>query len=203
MTWYSLILFGHILGVLGLYMAFAVELASMIGARRAQTIEAVRLWSSASKPLDMIFPITSLLILFAGLAMTIGVWGWGHAWIDLSLVSLILLSIVGAVINGGYARQIAQRAAELGQGPIPPDFRHELNHPAHWMSVIGTGTMGLGIAFLMVEKPGWLGSVITLIVALMLGVILAQMLMRSDQVLIPTQEITREKKQIAELPSGH
>jgi hypothetical protein len=187
MDWYHLVLFVHILGALGLFMALAVELAMMVGARNARTVEAVRAWSSASKPLDVVFPITSLLILSAGLAMTIGFWGWTQAWIDLSLGLLILLSIVGAAFNSTHARRIAQRAAALGHGAIPPDLRRELNHPLHWMSVISMATLGLGIVFLMVEKPAWLGSIITLVVALLAGVILGQMLVRSGRMLVSEQ----------------
>jgi len=59
MNWYQLALFAHIVGVLGLFMAIAVELVSMIGARRAHTVEVVRLWSGVGKPLAVIFPVTS------------------------------------------------------------------------------------------------------------------------------------------------
>jgi hypothetical protein len=188
MDWYHLVLFAHLLGVLGLFMALAVELASLVGASRARTVEAVRAWSSVSKPLDAVFPVTSLLILGAGLAMTLGTWGWSHAWIDLSLALLILLSILGAAFNGTRARRIAQQAAALGQGPIPPDFRRELTHPLHWMSVISMTVLSLGIVFLMVEKPDWLGSVITLVMSLLVGVILAQILVRSGRSLGSAQE---------------
>jgi ABC-type amino acid transport system permease subunit len=199
MDWYHLVLFVHILGVLGLFMAFAVELAIMMGARSAHTVEEVRAWSSASKLLDVVFPITSLLILGAGLAMTIGFWGWSHAWIDLSLGLLILLSFIGAVFNGSHARRIAQRAAALGQGAIPPDFRRELNHPMHWTSVVNMATLGLSIVFLMVVKPDWLGSIITLVVALLVGVILAQVLVRSGQARVSSQEAGHIEEQATSL----
>lgn len=195
MDWYHLVLFIHILGALGLFMAFAVELAIMVGARSAHTVEAVRAWSSASKLLDVVFPITSLLILGAGLALTIGFWGWSHAWIDLSLGLLILLSVIGAAYNGTHARRIARLAREPGQGAIPPDLRHELNHPGHWTSVISTTTLGLGIVFLMVEKPDWPGSVITLVIALLVAGILAQVLVRSGQARISSQEAGRTEEQ--------
>jgi hypothetical protein len=188
MDWYHLVLFIHILGALGLFMALAVEVASMIGARSASTVEAVRMWSSTSKPLAIIFPVASLLILGAGLAMTLGAWGWSHAWIDLSLGLLILLSIAGAAFNGTHAKRIAERAAAPGHGAIPPDLRHELNDPLHWTSVISMATLAVGIVFLMVNKPDLLGSVITLVVALLVGVVLAQVLVRSGQVRVPSQD---------------
>ena len=196
MDWYHLVLFAHILGVLGLFMGLAVELASMVGARRARTVETVRVWSSVSKPLTVVFPITSLVILAAGLTMTLGVWGWSHAWIDLSLVLVILMNVLGATINGGHAKRIADLAAALGHGPIPPDLRRELNHPVLWTSVISMALIALGIVFLMVEKPDWLGSAVTLVIALVVGVILAQMQIRSDQTLALMQDEGLAKAQV-------
>lgn len=180
MDWYHLALFVHLLGVLGLFMALAVELTSMLGARRAMTVEAVRAWNSVSRPLAIVFPITSLLILGAGVAMTFSLWGWGYAWIDVSLVLLILLSGLGAAVNGAYAKRIAAQVEALGQGPVPPELRHELNRPLHWTSVISMILLALGIVFLMVAKPDWLGSVITLVIALLVGVLLAQALVHSS-----------------------
>src|SRR5579885_385699 len=69
-----------------------------------------------------------------------------------------------------------------------PDFRRELNHSLHWTSVISMATLGLGIVFLMVERPDWLWSIITLVMALLVGVILAQMLVRSGQARVSSQE---------------
>ncbi len=41
--------------------------------------------------------------------------------------------------------------------------------------MISMATLGLGIVFLMVERPDWLWSIITLVMALLVGVILAQL----------------------------
>jgi tetrahydromethanopterin S-methyltransferase subunit C len=57
------------------------------------------------------------------------------------------------------------------------------------------GTMALGIVFLMTNKPDLLGSVITLVIALIVGVILAQVLVRSGQALAFVQEERRAEEQ--------
>jgi hypothetical protein len=128
-------------------MALVVELVSMPGARRAQPIEAVRVWSSASQPLASIFLISSLLILCAVLALTLEVWGWSHAWIDHSLAISILLSVMGARVNGTHAKRTAERAAALAQGPIPSDLRTALNDPILWASAMRMMSLALGIVF--------------------------------------------------------
>ncbi len=182
MDWYHVVLFLHILGALGLFMALAVELTSMFGASRARTVEAVRTWSSTFKPLDIVFPLTTLLLLGAGLFLTFTTWGWGHAWIDFSLAIVLLASIQGPAVNGRYARRIVQHAATLGSGPVPPELTYELNHRAHWTSVMTLTALALGIIVLMTIKPGLLGTIIVVLCALVLGVFLAQLLVRSGLV---------------------
>jgi flagellar biosynthesis protein FliQ len=61
--------------------------------------------------------------------------------------------------------------------------------------------IALGIVFLMVEKPGWLGSAVTLVIALVVGVILAQMQIRSDQTLAFMQDEGLTKAQVTTIPT--
>ena len=124
--------------------------------------------------------------------MTIGVWGWGQAWIDLSLALLILVSILGATVTGAHAKRIALQAAAPGYGPVPADLAREINHPVYWTSVMTKATIALGIVFLMTNKPGLLGSMITLTVALLSGIILAWSLTRSSQA--KERQIPEEQK---------
>jgi hypothetical protein len=53
-----------------------------------------------------------------------------------------------------------------------------------------------GIVFLMVEKPGRLGSAVTLVIALVVGVILAQKQFRSGQTLALMQDEGLAKAQV-------
>ena len=191
MDWYHLALFVHIVGAFGIFMALAVELAALLGSRAARTVEVLRAWSSVGKPLAVLFPVCSLLILAAGLAMTIGVWGWTHAWIDLSLAMLVFMSAWGAIVNGRFAEQIARQAALLGSGPIPPELARMLNNPLHWTSVAAMFTGSLGVVFLMTTKPGWLGSIVALIIAFVLGAVLAQVLLRSAPTVVLEQPAKR------------
>ena len=58
-------------------------------------------------------------------------------------------------------------------GAIPAELKRQIADPVLWMAVQMNGFIGLGVVFLMTTKPGLVGSLITLIVALVLGVVSA------------------------------
>lgn len=67
--------------------------------------------------------------------------------------------------------------------------------------MISIATPGLGIVFLMVEKPDWLGSIITLVVVLLVHVILAQIMVHSGQACVPSWKAGRTEEQTSGLYS--
>ncbi|GER85177.1 hypothetical protein KTAU_38120 [Thermogemmatispora aurantia] len=176
--WYHLVLFLHILGVLGLFMGVAVQLISMQGARRAQSVEAVRLWSSVLRPLGRFMLLTSLLILFAGLAMLLEAWGWSQAWLDISLVLFLLTGLVTSRVNSAHGRRLGSQLARAGAGPVSPELRQLLTHPLPWTTTITTSTLAVGIVFLMVMKPDWIGSLLTVAVAVLISAAISGLVIR-------------------------
>ena len=129
MTLYTSLLLLHIVGVLGLFIALSLELvvASRLGA--AKTTTQVHEWLTLGRVTDLLLPVSAALILISGLVMTFSAWGWGYAWIDLSLGLLVLLGILGPVINGPRMKaiQVAAQAAPVGE--IPPALRSVIANP--------------------------------------------------------------------------
>jgi hypothetical protein len=95
MTLYPLALFAHLLGVLGMFMAIALELTSLLGLRHARTLEQVRPWATLGVVPEKVFPFSGLLILEAGVYMALVGWGWRVAWIDVPLLALLLMFTLG------------------------------------------------------------------------------------------------------------
>ena len=94
MTYYSLALFIHIVGVLGLFIGIGLQWISV------QRLSQVREGTSLVAIQERLWPTTSLLILLAGIYMTVTAWGWSTPWIDISLAALIVQgAVAGAVIN--------------------------------------------------------------------------------------------------------
>ncbi len=189
MIFYSLALFAHIVGVLGLFIAIGLVWISILRLQRAQTIAQVRERISLASVQERLLPTASLLILLAGIYMTITTWGWKTPWIDVSLAALVVMGTLGgAVINRRLkAMRIASSTAEAPAGSIPAELRRQITDPVLWIAVQTNGFTGLGVVFLMTTKSDLVGSLITLAVSLVLGVVSAQ-LWRPREATVPMKE---------------
>jgi len=177
MTFYSLALFAHIVGVLGLFIAIGLTWISMLWLQRAQTMEQVRERISLATLQERLLPAASVLILLAGIYMTVNTWGWKTPWIDVSLAALVVIGTLGgAVINRRLkAIRIASSTAEAPAGSIPAELKRQITDAVLWTAVQTNGFTGLGAVLLMTTKPDLVGSLITLVASLVLGVVSAQL----------------------------
>lgn len=173
MTWYHLALFAHICGVLLLFIADGVELTAMLGMRRAQAVEQVREWGRVEAAAEKLYPPAILLILAAGIYMALTAWGIRIAWIDTAFVLLLALSVQGPALNGRRLRAIHAAAEAAPAGPVPPALTRRILDPVLWTSAQTMPAIALGIVFLMVIKPNLAGSLATIVVAGVLGVLSA------------------------------
>lgn len=167
MSMYSVLVFLHIVGVLGLFASIAVEQVSLAGLRRASTGAQVREWLGVVRGLGRVHGPAGLLILGTGfyLAAT----RWGHqAWIGLAIVGMVVMAVLGAGVTGRRMRAIGVELS-VGAGPIPEGVRRRLDDPVLRMSAMVRAALGLGIVFNMAVKPQAGVAVAVLIVALLIG----------------------------------
>ena len=168
---YSIALFLHIVGALGLFVGLGLEWASLSYLRRAATTEQAREWLKLFASLRRLYPITWLAILIPGFYMTAVAWR-GAAWISVALVAVVLLAVLGAALGGRQMAPIGQALSAQG-GPLSAPTRDQINNPLLWSFLwIRTG-IALGIVFLMVVKPGLSGALISLGVAIILAWVLS------------------------------
>ena len=171
MSFYTLALFAHIVGVLGLFIGIGLQWTSVLRLRRAQFVAQVREWASLTSVLGILMPAASLLILVAGSYMTVTTWGWRTPWIDVSLAALILLLAPAGAMNSHRLKAIQMAAgASAPTGTIPAELQRQITNPLLWTMVQTSGMILLGVVFLMTTKPDLVGSLITLAAALALGV---------------------------------
>ncbi|HEY7355081.1 MAG TPA: DUF2269 family protein [Ktedonobacterales bacterium] len=172
MSWYTLALFAHILGVIGLFVGLSFTLASALRLRQARTAAQVREGASGVGIQRGLVPIASLLILLAGIYMTVVAWDWAPPWILVSLAALIVMGVLGAV-SARRLEAIKKAAAEVSGEAIPPALKRQLADPVLLTAVLTACAVGLGVVFLMTTKPDLIGSLIALAAALVLGVVSA------------------------------
>jgi hypothetical protein len=173
MTLYPSLLLLHIVGVLGLFVALSLEFAVMSRLRAAKTTTQVHEWLTLSRVIDLLLPASAVLILISGLVLTFSAWGWGPAWIELSLGLLVLLGIAGPVVNGPRMKAIHVAAQVAPVGEIPPALRKVIANPVLRASVPISILGALGAVIMMVLKLDWLGSGMVIALVLIAGLILA------------------------------
>jgi len=175
MSFYTLALFAHILGVLGLFVGLSFIWAGVLRLRRARTVAQVREGIGLTGVVRGLVPTASVLILVAGIYMTVTAWDSGPPWILLSLVGLIVMGVLGGVVSARRLGAIEKSAAvEDVAEPISQALQRRVADPILLASVQTAGIIGLGVVFLMTAKPDLLGSLITLAVTLVLGPVSVQ-----------------------------
>ncbi len=169
MTAYAIVLFLHIVGALGLFVSLGLEWTSLAYTPHASTADQAREWLSVRGWVMRLGPASLALILLSGLYMTATTWGWA-GWIVVALAALVLIAVVGAVLTGLRMTPI-ERAAAGERGALSPALRQRLSDPLLWTSVEIRTAIALGIVFIMVVKPDWVGSSIAIGVAVLLGLV--------------------------------
>lgn len=183
MSFYTLALFAHILGVLGVFVGIALDWATILRLRRAQAITLVREVTSLVGFQARLVQISALLLLVAGIYLTVTAWDSDPPWILLSLVALVVIGALSGGVSGRRLTAIRKAAAdaEAADGTIPPALQRRMADPVLLTSVQTAVMVGLGAVFLMTTKPDWSGSLITLAVAVVLGVLSAQLWRRPPE----------------------
>ena len=168
---YSLALFVHILGALGLFVALGLEWTGLRQLRRATTGAQARELVTALAVLPLLYAPAAVAILLPGLYMAAAVWGWGVGWTSVALAALVLLAVLGAALTGRRMAAIG-RAVAAESGPVSPTLRQRLHDPVLWTSIQTRLAIAVGIVFLMTVKPALGGALLTIGVAALLGLAL-------------------------------
>jgi hypothetical protein len=171
MNYYLLVKLLHIVGALGFFIVLGLEVLSLWHARQAATAEQVRERLHISTNAHRLGPLSMLLILISGIYMMVTVWG-GVPWVIIALGALILMVVLGLALT-------APRMAAIGQalmsenGPVSTSLHSLLHDPRLWLSLHLRGSLAMGIVFLMTVKPALLSSLITVAIAIILGLALS------------------------------
>jgi hypothetical protein len=166
------LLFGHLVGVLVLFSAIALENVILVFLLRARTVEGLRSATTFAPLLSRLFPIGVVLILGFGIGLVAhsDEFKFGQAWIDLGLGLLILLAIVGPTVQGRRTDHITAEARSAADGPVPAPLSAKVHDPVLRTAIFVSSWLAFGIVFLMTRQPDWAGSWITVVVFGLIGV---------------------------------
>jgi hypothetical protein len=172
MSIYTILLFLHVSGDIGLFIGLGTQLISLAALRRVNGPEQARAIAGLLAIADPIGVVSALLTIASGLYMAITVWGLHTSWIAAALGSIILFiaPVIGLVLEP-RTRAIVSATRQAPDGPLPGSFYAHTNDPVLGTALQTMVFLLLGIVFLMTNKPAWAGAVITIVIALLTGLV--------------------------------
>jgi hypothetical protein len=179
MNIYSIALFLHIVGALGFFAALGLEWTGLRQIRSAISPEQVRAWMGILKSTRKAGFASMLATVISGIYMMATVWG-AVSWIIVAVGSLVLVIVLSLALTGPRMAAIG-RALIAGKGTLSQTFYSAANHPFLWISIHTRIAITLGIVFLKIVKPDFGGSLLTIGVAIVLGLALALPIPRRGQ----------------------
>lgn len=175
---YSIALFLHIVGALGFFVALGLEWTGLWQLRSAILPDQVRTWMGILKSARRVGFVSMLTAVVSGVYMMATVWG-GVAWIIVVIGSLVGVIVLSLALTGPRMATIGRTLA-LEKGPLSQTFHSAANHPLLWISIQTRVALALGIIFLKIAKPDLGGSLLTIGVAIVLGVAAALPMARRE-----------------------
>ena len=172
MSLYSISLFLHIVGALGIFAAIGLEWAGRSNLKRATETSQVREWIRLLAAPRSVGGPSALLVLVSGIYMSATRWG-PQGWTLVALAGMVGVAAVGGAVGGRRVGAIA-RGLPGETGPVSPMLRQRLDDPALTLSLWTRTALLLGIVFLMSVRPGWGGALAVMAIALLLGIAAAQ-----------------------------
>jgi hypothetical protein len=167
MSAYSIALFLHIVAALGVVVELSLQWTGLWQIRSAVRPEQVRAWMRILKNTNKVGFPSMLTTVLTGIYMVLKVWGW-VPWIIVTIGSLVLVIVLSVALSKPRMMAIG-RALATKKGPVSQTFHNLVNHPILWISIQTRVAIVLGIVFLKIAKPDLAGSLLTIGVAIVLG----------------------------------
>ena len=166
------LLFGHLIGVVVLFGAIAVENLTFVFMSRAKSVEDLRGATTFAPTLPVLFPVGAVLLLGFGIGLVAHSrrFEFGEAWIDISLGLVVVLMVLGPTVQGRRIDHITDAARSSGGGPIPADLAGRVRDPILRTSMLVSSWLAIGIVFLMARKPDWTAAWISVVIFGLIGV---------------------------------
>ena len=176
----SIALFLHIAGAAGFFVSLGLEWTGLRQIQSAVRLEQVRAWMRILKSVRKVSFTSMLATVITGIYMMLTEWGF-VSWIDVSIGALVLVILLSLALTGPRMAAIGQ-ALTKEKEPVSQAFHSLTNHPFLWISIQTRVAIALGIVFLKTTKPDIWGSLITIGVAIILGIASTLPLPRQKQV---------------------
>jgi uncharacterized membrane protein len=180
MNYYLIAKFIHIVGALGMFVTLGVEWLSLWNMRHAVSNTQIGEWLRITRGVQRLGGPSMAALLVSGIYM-MAVARMHMSWLVVSFIALILLGVLGAVLAGRHMKSIRQSMDRESES-ISPLLSQALHQPILWIVMQTRVAVTLGVVFLMTAKPDLSGSLLTMGIAVILGVASALLTLRREAV---------------------
>jgi hypothetical protein len=163
----TIILFLHIVGAIGFFIALGLEWTGLSQLQGAQVPEQVRIWMGILKSTQGLGFSSMLTAVITGIYMMLTEWGF-VPWIYVTIGSLLLVILLSMLLTRPQMVAIG-KAMFVEKGRIIKDLPAFVNHPYLRISINTRVAIALGIVYLKTAKPELGGSLLAIGVAIALG----------------------------------
>jgi hypothetical protein len=170
---YRTVLFLHLLSLFVGIGAAAILGLSLFRLRAAQTVADALPWGILAGKTERAFPVAILGLFISGAYMTSDVWTWSTAWIDVGIVSLVVIAAQGALVAGRRAKVLERALEANGAGPLSERARALTCDRALWIVSFANPGIVLGVVWVMTQKPGAAGAIAAVILGYVVGALAA------------------------------
>jgi len=170
MSLYTLALFLHVSGAIGVCVSLGIWLFGLAALRRAQRVEQVRALAWLIIIASPLMVLSVVLLGVGGFEMALSL---STPWIAVSLVSVVLIGPIGAFVLDPRMRTILALMRETPDGPLADAHILRTHDPVLVRAASTLATMLLGIVFLMTTKPQLVTSILVMGIAVFVGLIVS------------------------------
>ena len=172
MSFYSIVLFLHITGAVGIFIGIGLEWFIVSNFKRVATTEQAQQWTNSFKVLPPTFGISGVLILLPGIYMSAEIWGM-NAWVISGLALYIFLAVFGSVVVAKNVGAIREALNSEGEN-LSDAIRAKIKAPILTESLKMRSMLALSIIFMMTIKPDWTITIVSVGIAVAIGFMLTK-----------------------------
>ncbi len=168
MSIFSIVLFLHIVGALGVFVALGLEWTGLRQIQSSISPDQVRGWMGILKSLRKFGFASMLATVISGIYMMVARLG-AKPWLIVTLGALVLVIAIAQALTAPRMAAVG-RALAAGKGTLSETFHSLANQPLLLVSIQTRAAIALGIVFLKIARPDFGGSLVTIAAAILLGI---------------------------------
>lgn len=162
-----LVLFAHLVGMVGLFGAVTLEGVTLRFLRRATSYEQAREWMGPWRLLPWLGGPSLLMALASGVYMATALGLWGFGWTRVAVPTIVIVALLGAIL--APRRRRLRAAIGSHAGLLPPELQTQLHAPLDTASWRLRAAVLLGLVFEMTLRTD--AGVLTMAPFALVGVV--------------------------------